>query len=270
MRDRKRIEEWVMGLLCGALVGGGAILPGVSGGVLCVIFGLYRPLMEILTHPKRALPLYWRRFVPVIIGWAVGFLVFAKVIVLLFGASEFLATWLFIGLIAGTFPMLYREAGREGRTKGAYFALAIGFLLMAGSLYYAGHVAMLQVEPNFWWYNFCGVLWGMSVVIPGMTSASVLMSLGLYQPLTEGIVNLDPMVMTAWIPGMVLTILLLARLMNYLFRAHYPIAYHAVLGIVIASTLLIVPTAYTGIADVVGALLCFAAGFAVAFLLDKM
>ena len=37
----------------GAIVGIGAILPGVSGGVLCAAFGLYEPMMELLTEPKK-------------------------------------------------------------------------------------------------------------------------------------------------------------------------------------------------------------------------
>lgn len=57
---------------------------------------------------------------------------------------------------------------------------------MFGGLFYVSHVAEVSVTPNFWWYNFCGVLWGMSVVIPGMTSSSVMMALGLYQPMLDG------------------------------------------------------------------------------------
>ena len=46
--DRAR---WLRDLLCGALIGAGAILPGVSGGVLAVVFDVYRPMMETLAHP---------------------------------------------------------------------------------------------------------------------------------------------------------------------------------------------------------------------------
>ena len=56
-------------LLCGALIGAGAILPGVSGGVLAVVFGIYRPFMEVLTHPRRALPKYWRMLIPLSLVW---------------------------------------------------------------------------------------------------------------------------------------------------------------------------------------------------------
>ena len=46
--------------LQGAIIGAGGILPGISGGVLCVAFGLYRPIMELFTRPKTALPRHWK------------------------------------------------------------------------------------------------------------------------------------------------------------------------------------------------------------------
>ena len=77
-RDKNCMMCWLRDLLCGALIGIGAILPGVSGGVLAVVFDIYRPFMEILTRPRTAIPRYWRRFPPIILGWCVGFLGFAK------------------------------------------------------------------------------------------------------------------------------------------------------------------------------------------------
>lgn len=40
-------------MLQGMLIGLGAVLPGISGGVLCVIFGIYRPVMELLSNPRK-------------------------------------------------------------------------------------------------------------------------------------------------------------------------------------------------------------------------
>ena len=53
--EKSRRQNCILRVLQGVLIGAGAILPGVSGGVLAVIFGIYRPAMELLTHPKRAL-----------------------------------------------------------------------------------------------------------------------------------------------------------------------------------------------------------------------
>ena len=72
-RDRNFGIRWLRDLLCGVLIGAGAILPGVSGGVLAVVFDIYRPFMEVLTHPREAIPKYWRWFLPIGLGCAIGF-----------------------------------------------------------------------------------------------------------------------------------------------------------------------------------------------------
>ena len=74
---------WLLRVLHGALIGAGAILPGISGGVLCVMFGIYRPMMALLAHPFRTFRIYYSLFIPVILGWAVGFFALAGAVNLL-------------------------------------------------------------------------------------------------------------------------------------------------------------------------------------------
>ncbi|WP_295580717.1 DUF368 domain-containing protein [uncultured Oscillibacter sp.] len=267
---RETVIRWLRDLLCGVFIGAGAILPGVSGGVLAVAFDIYRPLMEVLTHPRSAVPKYWTRFPPLAVGWCLGFLGFAKGIAACMDRSATVTVWLFIGLIVGTVPSLFREAGREGRSAAAWVSMAVCALAMFGGLFYVSHIADVTVEPSFWWYNFCGVLFGMSVVIPGMTSSSVMMALGLYQPMLEGLARLDLLVLSACLPGLVLTVLLLARLVTWFFRRHYAVAFHGILGIVLASTLVIVPLSYGGPGEIALSALCCAGGFGLAFFMARL
>ena len=269
-RDQNFGIRWLRDLLCGILIGAGAILPGVSGGVLAVVFDIYRPFMEVLTHPREAIPKYWRWFIPIGLGCAVGFLGFAKGIAAAIDVSSTVTTWLFIGLIVGTVPSLFREAGKEGRSAGSWISMAVCAGAIFFSLFYVGKVICVTVEPNFWWYNFCGALWGMSLVIPGLTSSSVMMALGLYQPMLEGLARLDFLVLSACLPGMVLTILLLARLVSWFFRKHYSIAFHGIFGIVLASTLVIIPTSYVGAWEIVLSAVCCIGGFLLAFFMARL
>ena len=269
-RDQNFGIRWLRDLLCGVLIGAGAILPGVSGGVLAVVFDIYRPFMEVLTHPREAIPKYWRWFIPIGLGCAVGFLGFAKGIAAAIDVSSTVTTWLFIGLIVGTVPSLFREAGKEGRSAGSWISMAVCAGAIFFSLFYVGKVICVTVEPNFWWYNFCGALWGMSLVIPGMTSSSVMMALGLYQPMLEGLARLDFLVLSACLPGMVLTILLLARLVSWFFRKHYSIAFHGIFGIVLASTLVIVPTDYVALWEIVLSAVCCIGGFLLAYFMARL
>lgn len=268
-RDQNFIMRWLRDLLCGALIGAGAILPGVSGGVLAVVFDIYRPFMEVLTRPRTAIPKYWKWFPPIALGWCMGFLGFAKGIAAAISLSNTVTTWLFIGLIVGTVPSLFREAGKEGRTAASWVSLLLCAGAVFAGLFYVSRIAEVTVEPNFWWYNFCGVLWGMSIVIPGMTSSSIMMALGLYQPMLEGLARLDLLVLSASLPGMVLAIALLARLVSWFFRRHYAVAFHSILGFVMASTLVIIPTEYAPGEPLLSALCCVG-GFLLAFLLARL
>ena len=124
MEEENR-ARWLRDLLCGALIGAGAILPGVSGGVLAVVFDVYRPVMETLTHPKQGLRRYWHIFLPLGIGCAAGFLGLARGITAAYSVSAAATVWLFVGLIAGTFPALWREAGKQGRGTAAGISCGI-------------------------------------------------------------------------------------------------------------------------------------------------
>ena len=86
----------------------------------------------------------------------------------------------------------------------------------------------------------------------------------------EGLARLDFLVLAAALPGMFLTIALLARLVTWFFRRHYAVAFHGILGFVIASTLVIIPAEYTGAGEMALSALCAAAGFGLAFFLARM
>lgn len=265
-----RSKNFLLRLLQGAVIGAGAILPGVSGGVLAVIFGIYRPMMELLTHPESAFRRYWRLLLPIGIGWVLGFFGGGSAILLLFHHSETLATCLFIGLILGTVPALWREAGEQGRSKGAYFAAAASFLVLLLLLLGVQFGPFGQMKANFFGFLFCGVLWGLSLIVPGMTSSSILMAVDLLAPMIEGITTFDLSVLVPWLLGMLSTILLLARLISWLFRAHHTLASHAVVGVVLASTLIIVPVQYANAGEALLCLVCAVVGAVLAHFSGKL
>ena len=66
-----------------------------------------------------------------------------------------------------------------------------------------------------------------------------------------------------------LAILLLARFMSWLFRTHYSIAFHGILGIVLASTVVIIPTEYMR-GEILLSALCCGGGFLLAYLLARL
>jgi putative membrane protein len=272
MEQKKPIPllEWILLVIKGMVVGAGAILPGISGGVLCVVFGIYQPMMALLAHPIKSFKIYYKLFIPFLIGWLIGFLALAKLLEMLFAASSSIAIALFVGLIAGTLPSLFIEAAKNGSTKGSWIGFALGLFIMFIVLSLLNRQVASTISLNIWWYAFCGIVWGFSLIVPGLSSSSILIFMGLYQPMTSGIASLDMLVILPLIAGLSITVISFARLVNMLFEKQHSIMHHTILGIVIASTLLIIPTEYSSPLNLAISIACFGAGFLISILMDKL
>lgn len=259
--------RWMILCVQGAIVGTGAILPGVSGGVLCVAFGIYEPMMALLSHPIKSFRRYYKMFIPFIIGWIAGFVLLAKAVEILFEASSAIALALFAGLIFGTLPELLKKSevsDPKQSWSGFVIPLAVVFVLLS----LLQSTSLSSVSPSAAWYVFCGTVWGFSLVIPGLSSSSILIYMGLYQPMTAGIANLDFGVILPLLGGLLITVLLSARLINNLFEKQYTLISRIVLGVMIASTLLILPTSFESVVAALLSAVCFTAGFALARWMD--
>ena len=100
-------------LLEGIVVGFGAILPGVSGGTLCVAFGMYRPIIETLSSLKTGIKKHEVMLGVFLLGIAVGFVGLSGIASILLEKNTALVTCAFIGFIIGTLPGLWKDAGVE-------------------------------------------------------------------------------------------------------------------------------------------------------------
>lgn len=272
MKSEKKSRNPVLFLfriLKGVVIGAGAILPGISGGVLAAVFGIYQPLMELFSAPKKGLKKHWRMLLPIGIGWIAGFVLFADAIAALIGESEVIAQWLFVGLIAGTVPDLLKDASKEGRSKDGYISAVVCFAVMLLLLFLADRGFDGAVEPNLFWFYFCGLLWGISLIIPGMTSSSILMSLDLFEPMARGIGRMSPDVVLPMLAGIVTIVLLLSRVISRAFEKHYRAASFGILGLVIASTVVIIPLHYASFGEFAAGITVGAVGFVLTILLER-
>lgn len=262
--------SFIFKILQGSLVGLGAVLPGVSGGVLCVIFGIYKTIMEFLASPFKRLKSHFPKLAPYGIGFVAGFLGVSKILAFLLEKYPAPSVCVFVGLIAGMLPSLFKEAGRKGKSKASYIAMIISaviiFAILTGLKY-----LQVNIEPNFAWYIFSGFCLALSLIAPGMSFSTLLMPLGLYQPFVDGIGNLDFFVLLPGGIGALFTIILLTKIINALFKHYYSVSFHAIIGIVIMATIMIIPfSSFTvSVTSCIVNILCILSGIIVATLLDK-
>lgn len=259
----------ILRILQGILIGVGAVLPGISGGVLCVIFGIYKPIMELLGNPLQRFKTHAPMLLPVIIGWAVGFLGIAKILAFFLEKYPDPSICLFIGLITGMLPSLFREAGEQGRPKNCWVPLVIAFIVIM-ALLISLNLFSITITPNFAWYIFCGFCLALSVIAPGMSFSTLLMPLGLYIPFIDGLSNLQISILIPAGIGAVATVICLARAVDALFDHFYPYAFHAIIGIVIAATIMIIPVkSFTlSVSSAIVNFVCIIVGIVAALALD--
>lgn len=256
-------------LLQGVLIGLGAVLPGLSGGVLCVVFGVYAPMMALLSHPLRAFRQYAPVLLPIALGMGGGFLGVSRLLGLLLNAYPDASVCVFAGLIAGMFPALFREAGKAKAKE--YAAMGTAFTVVL-ALLAALDIAAVSISPHTGWYGFCGFCLALSIIAPGLSFSTLLMPLGLYTPFVEGIGALDGRILCPAGIAAVLTVLLLARVMHVLLERYHALVSYTIIGIVAAATLAILPyqSVLGGFVPCAVNSLCLAAGAAAAQLLDRL
>ena len=261
--------QFIFRVLQGAQIGLGAVLPGISGGVLSVIFGIYKPIMELLSNPFKNFKTHVPKLIPVIIGGVIGFLGVANILSFFLEKYPDPSVCVFIGLITGMLPSLFREAGEQGRSKGSYISMAVCMCVIF-TLLIGLQMTSIEVAPNFFWYLFCGFCLALSIIAPGMSFSTLLMPLGLYTPFIDGIGHFDMGILIPGGIGALVTVICLAKAVNALFDNYYSIAFHGIIGIVIAATVMIIP--FSGFTSPGTALVngvCIIIGILVALALDK-
>lgn len=228
----------------GIFIGIGAMLPGISGGVMCVLFGIYRPMMELLSHPIRAFKKHSPLILPVLVGWVGGFWLASHALASIFqmGQAQVYAIWLFFGLVVGTMPSLWKTATEKGVTRGSLVSLLIAFALALAFFFtFRGGEETVRLEGTLLAWLFCGVTWGISLIVPGLSSSALLMYFGLYQQMNAGVRALDFSVILPWLVGILLVVVFCTRGVNYLFKRAYAHTYQALFGIMAASAVAIIP-----------------------------
>lgn len=264
------LENLLLRFVQGLIIGVGGILPGVSGGVLCIVFGLYQPVMEVFAAPIKNLKKHLGLLAPAALGAAVGCFGLAHLVGAAMQACPDYATAAFVGLILGTLPALLRTAREQPASRGSAPAFFTSFAAFFALFLFLGRGDGLAIAPNFFWYLLTGVIWGVSIVLPGLSMSSILIFLGLFAPLVDGAKSLDLAVLLPVGIGGIAAIALLARLVNRLFARYPAVMSYIILGIVAATTIPLIPTHFASVADFFVQLCLMVVGFAVALTFDRL
>ena len=130
----------------GIAIGAGAILPGISSGVLCVIFGIYEKLLDSILHFFKNTKKNFKFLFPICTGVAIGVLLFSNILKGLFEYFPIQIKGIFIGFMIGSIPELIKEVNEKEKFKLNYIIYAIvAFLIGIFSVILEKHLIITRI-----------------------------------------------------------------------------------------------------------------------------
>ncbi|MEZ7552748.1 MULTISPECIES: DUF368 domain-containing protein [Streptococcus] len=248
--------SWLARFIKGIVIALGFILPGISGGVLAAILGIYERIIGFLAHPFKDFKENILYFIPVAIGMLLGIGLFSYPIEYLLENYQVFVLWSFAGAIIGTVPSLLKESTRESDRDKIDLAWFWITFIISGLGLYALNFVVGTLSASFLNLVLAGSLLALGVLVPGLSPSNLLLILGLYAPMLTGFKTFD--LLGTFFPigiGAGATLIVFSKLMDYALNNYHSRVYHFIIGIVLSSTLLIlIPNAgnaesiqYTGL-----------------------
>lgn len=244
--------EYIILILKGMIIGVANIIPGVSGGTLMITLGLYEKVIDTISHFFTNFKKNLKFIIPLGIGMVLSILLLSKLMKICLDNYPFPTALFFVGLILGGIPLLWNKAKAARYKWTNWLVFIITFALVATFAFLNENSFMVDLNNlNMVGYItlfIVGMISAATMVIPGISGSLVLMLLGYYEPIINTIKDLtnfsnlshNILILAPFGIGIIVGIVLVAKLIEFLLK-RYPIkTYYGVLGFVLASLVAII------------------------------
>jgi putative membrane protein len=240
----KLISSLVL-LLKGCVIGIANVIPGVSGGTMAVVLGIYDRLIEaiggVVTDGKnRFSHLVFLALVGC--GAVLGIVLLAGGIKYMLEHHEALTLLFFMGLILGSTPSVIQASGiqKMGSLRVLSLGLGLGTVLVMGTFSDAKSGLDFSVSSVDYWMLFLGMIAaGGAMIIPGVSGSLMLILLGQYAVVLGAIHDRNLKVLAIAGIGAGLGILLFSKIIRYLLQHHAGVTHAFIIGLVAGSIVVI-------------------------------
>ena len=245
----------IKSILKGAVIGIANVIPGVSGGTMMVVMGIYDKLIHAITHLKSEFKQAVKLLLPIAIGMGLGIVILTEIITRALENFPVQTNLMFIGLIVGGLPVIINKLKETGKKVSvgnvvamvAFFALVVGMALIGEP---EGSAAQVTINfANIIKLFLVGVLASATMVIPGVSGSMVLMLIGYYYTILDSVsacihglleLNIPAVLQNVGIlapfgVGILVGIGVIAKLIEIVFVKFPNYAYCAIIGLILAS-----------------------------------
>ena len=247
-----QMKENILLMIKGMIIGIANIIPGVSGGTLMITLGIYEQIIDTISHFFKNIKKHLRFIMPLGIGLVLAILLFSKLIGYSLSKFPFATTFFFIGLILGGIPLLWRKVKIKTKKISNWLIFFITFTLVVvfaflksgDNIVNLTNIGLIDIVLLM----LVGVVAASTMIIPGISGSFILMLLGYYEPIINKISSITDfsllghnlLILMPFGIGIIVGIVLVAKLIEYLLKQYEVKTYFGVLGFVLASMIAII------------------------------
>ncbi len=243
------MKEKLILFVKGIILGIAFIIPGVSGGTLAVLLGIYEDLIEAASNFYKGVnnfKKYFMYLLPIGLGVVVSIGVCAKVIKIGLEKAPIITMLLFLGLIMGGIPKIFKDVKKKPGLKEFSFMLIgiIVVLLMLIADKGTGNVSFEDMSVMSYVLMFLvGMLASATMVVPGISGSFTLMLIGYYEPVLNVVneltsfnnVGQNILILLPFLIGVIIGIVVIAKIIEYLLNKYHDATYYVIIGFVLSS-----------------------------------
>lgn len=264
----------IKNIISGMIIGVANIIPGVSGGTMAVVLGLYDKLINAVSLTKESLKKNWKLILSVALGAGAGILLFAKLLTWSFDNYPVATNFGFIGLIFGSLPLVYKKTVEKKKFK-IYnvipFALTLAGMIAMSVIKSSENIVQKELDFNLaCTLIITTAIAAVACIIPGISGSFVLKALGQYETVLAAIDRLDILMLIPVAIGVGVGILGGAKLISVVLKKFHQGIYSAILGLIVGSIFVIFPRSFTFNTEGFIAIGTFVAGAAIAIIMEKL
>ena len=262
--------NFLKNLFMGVFIGMGAIVPGVSSGVICVIMGIYEELLNRIVFLFKDLKNNLKYLLPVAIGIIIGMITFGRILNFLLYKYPIQIKFTFIGLVLGSIPAILKKIEKKEEYRFRYmFYMIVSMLIGFGMIFLENRIMINSCQEfSFIYLIFAGICMSIGVVVPGVSSTIILMLLGVYSAYLTSISNLYIPILIPIGIGIGIGSLICIKIIKFLMDNYYIQTFYSIIGFTIGSVFVLYPGISFDLTGVVS-VLCFLLGCIIQKSLEK-
>lgn len=232
--------EHIINVLKGVVIGVANAIPGVSGGTMMVIMKVFDRLLGAVTLNLKKLKENFVFLLTIIIGMGIGVILSAKVLNICFENFYVQTQFFFMGVVLGSLPMIYKEATKEKKLEPIHlipFAIGLGVIIGVTviSMSATNSVITSLTPGTFFYLLMISVVAAAAMIMPGLSGSLVLLILGGYQTVINAVDEMNIMVLIPVGIGIILGILLCAKVITLCLKKWQRGTYAVILGLIVGS-----------------------------------